>query len=915
MKFQYSEQQTDCLNCLASAGLFTALSGEHIIEGDALFFGIITYIHSQPFGQDFFQLLGLSKIPAIIQYSKQRYNIEEHIATTGNIGHTVGNQTFELRMSEPIQQQLIAYNTHESDNIIALFSIACSQLSNETRTRCNKSKVGLATLMKKLPTLVKRSQDIQMSTKQLFETLKELKQGDYISISELSNMDLVSLEMTANEYREESKKGLHSLKDQTINNQFTLLLTKLMDAITSIKDHNDPINKRYNLISNGLDTDEETIEPDGSHSSKSSIATTEKPETEEKKKMAVDFFGTDLTKSASKGELDPVIGREKEIDQIIYTLLRKTKNSPLLIGEAGVGKTAVVEGLAMRIISGSVPEKLKGYRVINLDITGMVAGTKYRGEFEQRLKSVLEEASDQSNQIILFIDELHTIMGAGGHDNNDMANSIKPMLSRGKIKLIGATTFDEYQKHIEKDAALKRRFQEINVNEPSGEDAISILEGLKGRFESFHDVNITPEAIQKAVGLSMRYILNKHLPDKAIDLLDEASARKSVLLTSLEHNHDFTKAQHELEVIDQQIQVAVEEQNYFKAASLKQEAGIIKDHIKLLRTKSNMPSHLRPTVDSNDIGNVLSDKLGIPTDIINESEIQKLISLKQTFDKQIFGQDEAVEKVIKSIQKSRLSIIPKNKPIASFLFLGPSGVGKTYIAKLIAEHYFHDPKSLIRIDMSEFMERYSVSKIIGSAPGYVGYDEGGSLTEQIRRKPYSVLLLDEIEKADKSVLNILLQILDEGQLKDSKGRIIDFKNTIIVMTSNIGSEYFSQQGKQIGFDYKELKGSNTVDIDHIKPLVIEKLQDHLLPELLNRIDHKLVFSPLNIEQLTHVFKKLYTQFKEQRSHNSSAIVPEFDDQQILQKVSELYNPQYGARPIEQYIYNELEDKVIESLLK
>jgi len=482
---------------------------------------------------------------------------------------------------------------------------------------------------------------------------------------------------------------------------------------------------------------------------------------------------------------------------VIYTLLRKNKNNPLLIGEAGVGKTAIVEGLAQKINEGKVPEKLKNKRIFLLDMGTLVAGTKYRGEFESRMKSILEEAMDPTNNIIMFIDEIHTIIGAGGQENNDAAQMIKPLLSRGKIKLIGATTFNEYQKFIEKDAALKRRFQEITVNEPDVEMSKAILMGLKQTYEDFHGVQIAEDALESAITLSKRYMLNKYLPDKALDLIDEACAKKSTMSEKLNNDEEYKKFELKISKIEKQIEDAIEKQDYFEAAELKTQEDKAKQEMLKIRSNKNIPTHLRLAITKEDIGGVLADKVGIPTNIVNESEIEKLNRLDADLKKKILGQNEAVESIVKTLTRSRISVMHKAKPIGSFLFLGPSGVGKTYLAKLIAKDYFGDETAMIRIDMSEFMEKYSVSKLIGSPAGYVGYDEGGNLTEAVRRKPYCVLLLDEIEKAAPDVLNILLQILDEGQLKDAKGRLIDFKNTIIIMTSNIGSEEFSKKQSTI----------------------------------------------------------------------------------------------------------------------
>jgi len=436
-----------------------------------------------------------------------------------------------------------------------------------------------------------------------------------------------------------------------------------------------------------------------------------------------------------------------------------------------------------------------------LDMGSLVAGTKYRGEFEARLKAIIEESVDPMNNIILFIDEIHTIIGAGNAEGSaDAANMLKPMLARGKLQLIGATTFDEYQKHIEKDAALKRRFQELTIDEPTEEVAIAILQGLKERFEDYHGVNISDAAIMKAVTYSIRYMMNKHLPDKAIDIIDEACARLSTLQSKLQSNNEWTQVEQRILKIQKDIEQSIEKQDYFKAAELKEEEEELKKKMKGMRQQHALPKHLRPTVEVDNIGQVLADKMGIPVDQVTESEMHKLARLDKDLKLLIHGQDEAVDAVVKAIRRNRLSAVQQRKPIGSFLFLGASGVGKTYLAKLLAKEFFGSDKSLIRVDMSEFMERHSSSKLIGAAPGYVGYEEGGVLTEQVRRKPYSVVLFDEIEKAAPDVLNMMLQIMDEGHLKDNKGRWIDFKNTIIIMTSNIGSDEFGKKQSTIGFN-------------------------------------------------------------------------------------------------------------------
>lgn len=507
------------------------------------------------------------------------------------------------------------------------------------------------------------------------------------------------------------------------------------------------------------------------------------------------------------------------------------------------------------------------------------------------MKAILEEATDPTNHIILFIDEIHTIIGAGGQDNGDAAQMIKPLLARGKMKLIGATTFDEYQKHIEKDAALKRRFQEVVVNEPDYATAIDILHGLKETYEDYHGVMITDEAIASAVKLSTRYILNKHLPDKAIDLIDEASAKTSTLASKLELNEEYQQKEDDIKKIDSKIEKAIEKQDYFSAAELKKQQESLKQELLTVRKTVALPSHLRPTVDMSAIADVLSSKTGIPASMVQESEMEKLKRLKTDLEKEVLGQGDATYAVVSSLMRSRLSAIERNKPIASFLFLGPSGTGKTHLAKTIARDYFADEKALIRVDMSEFMESHSVSKLIGSAPGYVGHESGGLLTEQVRRRPYSVILLDEIEKASKDVLNILLQLLDEGHLKDNKGRWIDFKSTIIVMTSNLGSDEFAKKMSQIGFQSGSIEEHTDADLDRKKERVMERLKGYLPAELLNRIDHTVVFNPLSKDVLSDIFQKEYELFTQQWSGRDEVEAPSLSQKKIARIIDEIYDPQ------------------------
>ncbi len=666
--------------------------------------------------------------------------------------------------------------------------------------------------------------------------------------------------------------------------------------------------KKMSNINMLLDAVEsEIVERDGT-------ATTGEKNKKEEKKLTVEYFGTDLVKEVKDGMIDPVIGRGNEINQIIYTLLRKNKNNPLLIWEPGVGKTAIVEGLAQKIAQNDVPEKLKNKRIFLLDMWSLVAGTKYRGEFESRMKSILEEAIDPTNNIILFIDEIHTIIGAGGQENGDAAQMLKPLLSRGKIKLIGSTTFNEYQKYIEKDAALKRRFQEVIINEPDGETSKQILSGLKKTYEDFHGVMIDEDALDIAIDLSKRYILNKFLPDKALDIIDEACARKSTMNEKLDNDKDYKKFEETLAKIQEKIEQAIEKQDYFWAAELKAKEEEAKLEMNKIRNNKNIPTHLRPIISKEDIGNVLADKTGIPTNIVNESEIEKLRRLNQELKNNIVGQDEAVDAIVKTITRSRLSVIRYTKPIGSFLCLGPSGVGKTYLAKLIAKEYFGNPDAMIRIDMSEFMEKYSVSKLIGSPAGYVGYDEGGGLTEAVRRKPYSVILFDEIEKASPDVLNILLQILDEGHLKDAKGRIIDFKNTIIIMTSNIGSEEFVKKQSRIGFATGEKGDIDAKEFELVKERVLEEMKSFITPELLNRIDYKLVFKHLDKATLAKILKNKIETFLATRKAHSDITLPKYSDKQIKDIIEKIYEPQYGARPLDRYIQDEIEPQLIDKIM-
>lgn len=640
---------------------------------------------------------------------------------------------------------------------------------------------------------------------------------------------------------------------------------------------------------------------------------TKKKIKDEKNKLTIEHFAIDLTEDAKKQKLDPVIGRDSEIQQVIYTLMRKSKNNPLLLGEPWVWKTAIVEWLAHRIAAWDVPERLKKKRLMMLDIGSMVAWTKYRGEFEARFKAIMEEASDITNNIILFIDEIHGIIWAGWQKGTDDASQlIKPLLARGKIMLIWATTYDEYQQHIEWDAALKRRLQEINVNEPDGATTKQILVGLKKHYEDFHGVIIDDEALDRAIKLSQRYIMNKFLPDKALDIIDEAAARKSTLIAKLENDESFIAYEKDLWKIQKQIEKAIENQDYFSAAELKKKENNIKEDMRNIREQKALPHHMRPTVESLDIGNVLSDKTWIPAHVVTESEVTKLLRLEQDLQKQIVWQKNAISAVVKTLQRSRLSLVEKDGPIASFLFLWPSGTWKTSLAKLIAKDYFWDEKALLRFDMSEYMEQYSVSKLIWSAPGYVWHEWGGKLTEAVRRKPYSVILLDEIEKASPELLNILLQILDDGKITDSKWREINFKSTIIIMTSNLWHEEYSKEIWTIGFAWNK-----TAEKTHeeLKERVMTHVKNFMAPELLNRINYKVVFEPLNKEVMSEIFDMKLQEFLAHWKHREDIKLPRYTKKKKEQVINDIYDPQYGARPIMQYIHDTVENDIIQQIVE
>ncbi|MEH7480680.1 ATP-dependent protease ATP-binding subunit ClpC [Neobacillus drentensis] len=621
----------------------------------------------------------------------------------------------------------------------------------------------------------------------------------------------------------------------------------------------------------------------------------------------LDSLARDLTSIAREGSLDPVIGRGKEIQRVIEVLSRRTKNNPVLIGEPGVGKTAIAEGLAQQIVNNEVPEILRDKRVMTLDMGTVVAGTKYRGEFEDRLKKVMDEIR-QAGNIILFIDELHTLIGAGGAEGAiDASNILKPSLARGELQCIGATTLDEYRKYIEKDAALERRFQPIRVDEPTAEESIQILEGLRDRYEAHHRVSITDEAIRAAVKLSDRYISDRFLPDKAIDLIDEAGSK--VRLRSFTTPPNLKELEVKLEEVRKEKDSAVQSQEFEKAASLRDTEQRLREQLE--ETKKNWKEKQgkeNNEVTVEDIASVVSSWTGVPVSKLAQTEMTKLLNLEEVLHSRVIGQEEAVKAVSKAVRRARAGLKDPKRPIGSFVFLGPTGVGKTELARALAEAMFGDEDAMIRIDMSEYMEKHSTSRLVGSPPGYVGYEEGGQLTEKVRRKPYSVVLLDEIEKAHPDVFNILLQVLEDGRLTDSKGRTVDFRNTVLIMTSNVGAEAL-KRNKYVGFniqdgeqDYKDMKGK-----------VMGELKKAFRPEFLNRIDEIIVFHALERKHLEEIVTLLSEQLiKRLKEQNISLELTLAAKGKISQ---EGYDPEYGARPLRRAIQKHIEDRLSEELLK
>ena len=633
---------------------------------------------------------------------------------------------------------------------------------------------------------------------------------------------------------------------------------------------------------------------------------------ESKKAKTLAEFTRDLTEAARQGKLDPVIGREKEIQRVIQILSRRTKNNPVLIGEPGVGKTAIAEGLAQRIAAADVPEELLDKKVLSLDLSGMVAGTKYRGEFEERIKKTIDEVKKDGN-VILFIDELHTIVGAGSAEGAvDAANILKPALSRGEIRVVGATTLNEYRKYIEKDAALERRFQPVTVGEPTPETAIEILKGLRDKYESHHKLTITDEAIEAAVRLSVRYINDRFLPDKAIDLMDEAASR--VRMDAESASPELKSLEEKLAALRKEKAEVIAKQDYEKAAQLRDIEQNYVQQVEIERDnwRKNL-SVSRGTVGEEDIARVVAGWTGIPVTRLTEDESQRMLKLEEVLHQRVVGQEEAVTAVAKAIRRSRVGLKDPKRPIGSFLFLGPTGVGKTELCKALAEAMFGNENDMIRIDMSEYMEKHTVSRLVGSPPGYVGHEEGGQLTEKVRRKPYSVVLFDEIEKAHEDVWNILLQILEDGIVTDSQGRRVDFKNTIIVMTSNVGARNITSADKPLGFDGRETEADEKARFDRIKQAVMEELRRTFKPEFLNRIDETIVFRQLTEEDIRHIAQRMLEITGKRMAQQDITLLA--DDDAVTALAKDGFDPQYGARPLRRAIQNEVEDAVAELMLE
>ena len=635
------------------------------------------------------------------------------------------------------------------------------------------------------------------------------------------------------------------------------------------------------------------------------------PNGSQKGGSALDKFGRDLTQAAKNGEIDPVIGREKEIQRVIQILSRRTKNNPVLIGEPGVGKTAVAEGLALEIAKGNVPEILKDKRVVSLDLTGMVAGAKYRGDFEERIKAAIDEVKKSKNTI-LFIDELHTIVGAGAAEGSaDAANILKPSLARGDFQVIGATTLNEYRKYIEKDAALERRFQPVKVGEPTPEQAVQILKGLRDSYEAHHKVKITDEAINAAVTLSSRYIADRYLPDKAIDLIDEGASK--VRLASLTSPDNVKELEDEIADYEKEKASAINEQDFERAARLRDEQKELQTKLDDAKKKwQEQQKGNSGEVTAEDIAKIVSEWTGIPVVQLTKEESERLLNMENVLHERVIGQSEAVTAIAKAIRRGRVGLKDPKRPVGSCIFLGPTGVGKTELCKALAEAMFGDENAMLRLDMSEYMEKHTVSKLIGSPPGYVGFEEGGQLTEKVRRKPYSVVLFDEIEKAHPDVFNMLLQILEDGRLTDSQGRTVDFKNTIIIMTSNVGARLITEKQSSLGFN-SENENVEESEKKDIMELVTGELRKVFRPEILNRDDDIIVFNKLNKDEIKQIAVKMLKTLENRLDKMNIKI--SFTDNAISEIADKGFDENYGARPLRRAIQNEIEDPLSEQMLE
>lgn len=625
----------------------------------------------------------------------------------------------------------------------------------------------------------------------------------------------------------------------------------------------------------------------------------------------LDEFGRDLTELAREDKLDPVIGRNQEIERVIQILSRRTKNNPVLIGEPGVGKTAVTEGLAQRIVRGDVPEPLRDKRIVSLDLAGLVAGTKYRGEFEERMKRVMEEVRKAQGEVILFIDELHTLVGAGAAEGAiDASNILKPALARGELQCIGATTVDEYRKYIERDAALERRFQPVKVNEPTVEETIEILKGLRDRYEQFHQVRITDEALEAAARLSHRYITDRFLPDKAIDLIDEAASRVRLQISL--PPQELREAKRELEQIEKERKTLPMSGQYERDQELRARRDELLAQIRLLEEEWHERARtIQPKVSEDEIAHIVQSWTGIPVTRLVEAETTKLLRMEEVLHQKFIGQEEAVNAVARAIRRARSGLKDPKRPMGVFIFLGPTGTGKTYLAKCLAEFLFDNENAMVRIDMSEYMERFSVSRLVGAPPGYIGYEEGGQLTEAVRRQPYSVILLDEIEKAHPDVFNILLQIMEDGRLTDAQGRVVDFRNTVLIMTGNIGVQY-QEEGRTIGFRPSKGSRMDQASYEAMKERIMEEVKRTFRPEFLNRVDEIVFFHPLTREQILQIVDLQLAHIREQVEAQGMRL-------EVSQAVRELlaqegFDPQFGARPLRRAVQRLIEDPLSEEIL-